>query len=211
MYKNENDSKKLLNVISDRAMWKCHLAFLAPTNNISWSSTANDTFRNYQDRFSELSVTVPRLMAPSSTSTGIILWGLRKNVQDMNGLDADCSDWTNINLQMVYQGVAQPTVPIERFNDFLPSEDVRSEMNKQMVHHMNDECQLSDETIKGANRKKVRKCVQWLPVQLSRSIEFTGKYISSVIFCVFNATMDSIEFQLTAIIEYVYNRNTCAH
>lgn len=120
-------------------------------------------------------MTLPRLIAPSSQLTGVILWGLCENV---GALVADHYIWLNINLQMIYQGVAKPTVHIEQFNrDFSLSINAQCEMNKQAMHQTNrHECQMSADVVNGKtiNRKKHRNDFRWLAAQLCRSKEFTG-------------------------------------
>lgn len=206
-----------VDLIPDRAVWKCHLGFLAPTNNMSWSLTAIDTFKQYTDkRFIELAVTVPRSLAPSSKSTGVILWGLyERNPEEVEALEADRYAWLNINLEMVFQGVAKPTVPIDQFNhDFLLSTNVQNEMSEQMKHQTNVECQLSAEDVKGKriNRKKSRKPYKWLPAEISRSKDFKGNKCQAQLFTVDSIKKKTINTNSNLnIISYIYNSNTCAH
>ncbi|XP_055313250.1 uncharacterized protein LOC129574801 [Sitodiplosis mosellana] len=146
--------------------WKCHLAFIAPTNShttTAWSLSANDKFIEYTKRFDELAISIPCLSSATSISTAVILWGLRQH--RMNALDATEDDWENLNLMLIFQGVARSITDIEIIQhlarvpqDFVayPSVQLTDDKIVQFENHT-----------RYSNRK-------WQPVEPSTTKEFVG-------------------------------------
>lgn len=148
---------------TDRAEWKCHMAFLVPIDCTCWSLTAIDKCKEYGEKFKEFAISIPRAVDTSTRSTAVILWGLMRDENDAN----DRTVWRNINLQMIFQGYARSIVHIEDLNSgFLmprPNEIQSFEQQKQ------------DD---GANCKRLRKTPnRWLPPLPNRFKEFTGTKI----------------------------------
>lgn len=160
----------------ERAEWKCHLAFLVPVDSITWTLTAIDKFKTYAKQFEKLTVTIPNFVNSSTRSTPVILWGSRGDFDASDALEAEFDVWRNINLQMIFQGVARTNISIERFS----SEHFLSSAND------NDVCQMMMPKQNHANqvdyfkendkRNGRKKAVRWLPTSPCSDKEFTGKY-----------------------------------
>lgn len=140
---------------------------------------AIDKFQEYCERFVGFAVTIPQWLISSSQSTGVILWGLELNISE-----TDQYLWRNINLKMIFQGVALHTIHIN-FVDchFMESMNVSSEMNNQ---------QMDANIIDNMNKKSMKIHQRWLPSQLPRSKEFTGNFIN---FNAINSNIDMIKIK----------------
>lgn len=146
-----------------------------------WSLTAIDKFKMYAKQFKEFAISLPRPIDHTCAgSTPVILWGLMRRKNDIS--DGDEHDeqhnyvWRNINLQMVFQGVARSIVHVEQFNsDFsmqwLNDDNERHNISTTNGNHKNIEHQRN-----GTNYRMPHKKVnRWLPAVTSRSRKFIGK------------------------------------
>lgn len=161
----------------ERAEWKCHLAFLGPVDNNAWSLTAIDAFTTYCFKQHEkLAITIPNSITPSTRSTAVILWGSgdRSTIDtDSDALEAEFDVWRNINLKMIFQGLARTNVHIEYFNAEkcapMPN-DNQQKMLLPMQNHKNGLNRQDD------GKEKTHKKVQrWLPASPCPNKEFKGK------------------------------------
>lgn len=84
------------------AAFKCSLAFIAPITGSEWSTTSIDKFSDLCQNYAQLAVTLPHRKTRS-----IILWGLES--VNVSALKPTICEWTNINEEMVQQGLAQFT------------------------------------------------------------------------------------------------------
>lgn len=152
------------------------MAFLVPVpvDINCWSLTAIDKFKMYAKQFEKLAITIPNSVNSSTQSTAVILWGSGDRiVKDVDALEAEFNIWQNINLKMIFQGVARTNVHIKHFypEHFVPMLNDEQQMlfAKQIrtnwVHHLE-----GDGKYKG--HKKVQR---WLPASPCRTKEFTGK------------------------------------
>lgn len=157
------------------------MAFLAPIDNISWTWTPIDKFKQYSEQFSGFAISQPRSIASATTSssTGVILWGLvqQNDVDDENDntLDAHKVDsWRNINVQMIFQGIAQPTAHIELFyREFLPPINVHREMNKRKSNELIDDDCARNVVMRGKQAKRIINR-NWPSPKPNQSKEFIG-------------------------------------
>lgn len=161
---------------TERAEWKCHLAFLVPVHTNGWSSAAIDKFKAYVQQFNNLAISIPNLVNASTHSTAVILWGSRdKSTNDSDALEAEFNVWQNVNVKMIFQGLARTNVHIGHF-DTDKSLAMRDDESKMLVakhNHPNRMHHLQDN-----GKEKPRKRVQrWRPALPCRTKEFTGKYI----------------------------------
>lgn len=149
-------------------VWKCHLAFIAPTNSTTWSSSANDKFIEYTQRFDELAITIPSLASATSFSTAVILWGLQK--RRLNALEANEDDWENINLMLIFQGVARSTTDIEIIEHYscVPEDFV-----------LYPSAQLTNNTMAQFENATNNSEKKWRLVESSMTKEFIGKNFQS--------------------------------
>lgn len=92
---------------------KCHLAFIAPVS-YYWSHTSIDKFNEYAQKYTALAITIPSVVNSATESTGVILWGFVD--RKVNASEANIDGWQNINLQMIFQGVARTIVDIDSFD-----------------------------------------------------------------------------------------------
>lgn len=162
-------------IFSERAEWKCHLAFLIPVDCICWSQTAIEKFKTYAEQFKEFAVSIPHTVDTSTRSTAVILWGLMRPQND--AYDADCNYvWRNINLQLIFQGVARAIVNIDQFKSNFPIPCLNDKSHIELTMKQNH-TNVKRHQHGGANgRKKSCKNVpdQWLPALPCRSREITG-------------------------------------
>lgn len=147
-------------------VWKCHLAFIAPTNSTNWSSLANDKFIEYTQHFDDLAITIPSLASATSFSTAVILWGLRKRL--VNALEANEDDWENINLMLIFQGVARSTTDIEIVEHY------SIEPQDFIVYPT---AQLTDNTMDWFENQTKSTDKKWRLVEPSTTKEFIGENI----------------------------------
>lgn len=112
-------------VPEQRCVRRCHLAFVAPPNTNNWSLTAIDKFNEYTKRYTEFAITIPSVVTSSVISIGVILWGLNKPTDDALAKNEDA--WENINLRLIFQGVARSTIDIDQFQ-YLSKERVNFQM-----------------------------------------------------------------------------------
>lgn len=141
---------------------------------------AIEKFKTYAAEFKEFAVSIPQTVNTSTRSTAVILWGLMRPQNDTTENDDDRNYvWRNINLQMIFQGVARSIVNIEHFNSNFPipwlNDKPHIELIEKQIHA----------TVKhdGANgHKKSRKNVshEWLPAPPCRSKEITGMKVVKV-------------------------------
>lgn len=155
----------------ERAEWKCHLAFLVPVDCICWSLTAIDKFKMYAEQFTEFAISSPHTTVnTSTTSTAVILWGLMRKQNDSCDIDgAPEVHWQNINLKLIFQGIARSIVHIK----YLQSDAIMPRQNEELSLlkriHLNDE-----RHVEIRSRKSVKRANRWLPALPCRSKEFTG-------------------------------------
>lgn len=150
---------------------KCHLAFVEPANCCEWSLAANDKFIEISQRFENLSVSIPDIRS-NDISTGVVLWGLES--EKITALEPTITNWTNINCQLVYQGLGHLTESIETF-DFHPMKssvevDKYSPMLNDVIAQLSDQSNhakldFSDETIYDLK--------SWLPAERTTKKTFT--------------------------------------
>lgn len=150
------------------AAMKCHLAFLEPTNDSSWSSTAIDKFKSYCERCSEMAITVPKILSVSA-SVPVILWISMNNTEHIT-FESAKSKWYNINWNLMNQGLAYPTVPTI---DLLIDPPIGScndeENNKQLIN------ELIDKTNANYDTKSDHKIGQYIPLRWKRATPITDK------------------------------------
>lgn len=119
--------------------------------------TATDKFKAYAAQYKKYAISIPQAVDTSTPSTAVILWGSMPLQNDDDNNEYDDHIWRNINLQMVFQGVARSLVHIESFNcelnDKRPIECI-VEQNHAIVKHHNG----------GKNKKSLKtKITRWLP------------------------------------------------
>lgn len=145
--------------------WKCHLAFIAPTNATTWSLSANDKFIEYTKRFDELAISIPCLASVTSISTAVILWGLRRRCR-MNALEGTAEDdWENLNLMLIFQGVARSITDIE----------IIEHLARAPMHFV--ECrtvQLTDDKVVQFKNQAKYSDWRWLPAEPCTNKQFIG-------------------------------------
>lgn len=131
--------------------------------------TAIDKFKMYAKHFEKYAITIPPTVHAPTESTAVILWGLIRQESEHSDDDEEKPNyvWRNINLQMVFQGVARSVVHIKHlsFNSTMswPKGDVSPTGS------------LLNSSIDAKNGKIPPKRVdRWLPAQQCRAIEFTG-------------------------------------
>lgn len=168
----------------DQAEWKCHLAFLIPVDCICWSLTAIDKFKSYVGQFKAFAITVPPTVDTSTRSTAVILWGLMHKQNDIIDIDApEAIVWRNINLQLIFQGVARSIVHIDHLssNLFMPwLNDAHDEPRNLSIikrSHTNRKGQIHGVV----SKKSCGKVNRWLPALPCRSKEFTGTVSISLV------------------------------
>lgn len=165
------DLKSIIS-FAEWAEWKCHLAFVVPIDSICWSKTAIDKFKMYTKQFEQLSITIPNSVNSCAKSTPVILWAsCDRNASAIDALDAKFDVWQNINLKMIFQGLARSNVHIAylRQEKFGP-------LNNDNIHHMSLTQQHHHTN---AEHKKIQ---QWSPAPPFRSKEFKGKSILIVFY-----------------------------
>lgn len=146
--------------------WKCHLAFIVPTNSSVWSLSANDKFIEYTKHFNELAITIPTLASATSLSTAVILWGLRERRVD--ALEAGEDVWENLNLLLIFQGVARSTTDIELLQDF-------SCVSHDFVMYRSVQ-KTDDKIVPFKNRTKI-PIWKWSPTESCTTKTFIGKNV----------------------------------
>lgn len=178
--------------------WKCHLAFIAPTNSTTWSLSANDKFIEYIKRFDDLAITIPSLINATTLSTAVILWGRIRRHSLPNALDADGQDdWENINLMLIYQGVARSITDIERIEHY---SRVSQNFDRCKSVQMTD-----DKIVQFENQTKIYSNKKWPSVEPCTSKQFIGKnsiFIYSNLN--FNLNLELSCFLLISFIEFRY-------
>lgn len=137
--------------------------------------TAIDNFEEFADRSVELAISLPRLVGLSSHSTAVILWG--SNEINDSSVHEEYYAWRNINLQMIFQGIARPTVHIDLFNhDFLLPADAKREMDQHMTKPR----------LKPSEETKHQHALHWLPSELCPFRQFNGKHFLVALFTKLN-------------------------
>lgn len=160
-------------VILDRSEQKCHLAFLIPIDSICWTSTAIEKFKSYANRYEEYALSMPDVVQPLTKSTAVILWGLMRQQSDTSDEDDAHVDyvWQNINLQMIYQGVARSVVHIKHLSAGMPMPRLNAN-DFQKILTVNHIKQHQYDVEIG------KRAFQWLPAAQCQHKEFTGKKTS---------------------------------
>lgn len=114
---------------------RCHLAFIKPSGNVM-TYTMLDKFRSFQKQ--ELYINVPDI-TDITTSVPIILWGRTEKKQT---LDANTIKWTNLNLVLVYEGVARCTHRIDSVKSCAMKHDFgdfdENGMMREIIYKKND-------------------------------------------------------------------------
>lgn len=142
------------------AEWKCHLAFVGPIDNVSWSNTAIDKFIAYTNQFEKLAITIPISINSCAQSTPVILWvSCDRDAIKIDALEAEYDTWQNVNLKMIFQGLARSNVHIA----YLSPE-------RLMPWQTDDMKQLQN----GTNRER-KKVQRWSPAPPVPSKEFKCK------------------------------------
>lgn len=157
---------------TERAEWKCHLAFLGPVDINGWSLTAIDKFKTYAQQFNNLAITIPNTVNPSAQSTAVILWGSRdKSTDDSDALKAEFNVWQNVNVKMIFQGLARTNVHIEHFDTDKSLPMLNDEPKLAKHSHPNRMHHLPDD----GKEKPHKKVHRWWPAPPCRTKEFTGE------------------------------------
>lgn len=129
----------------------------------------------YAEQFEEIAISVPHTVDTSSGSTSVILWGLKRQQNVTNERNEHQRYvWRNINLQMVFQGVARTIVHIEQLStDFaMPRLNVNE---LQMFSTINKNHGNAEHHRDVANCKMSHKKVnRWLPALASRAKKIEG-------------------------------------
>lgn len=162
---------------TEQAEWKCHLAFLVPIDIHRWSLTAIDKFKAYVQQFEKLAITIPNSVNSATRSTAVILWGSgHQSTNDSDALEAEFNVWQNVNVKMIFQGLARTNVHIDHF-DVQQSFPMLNDEPKMLLanhSHPNRTHHLQED-----GKEKTRKRVQrWQPAPPCRTKEFAGKLIS---------------------------------
>lgn len=103
-----------------------------------------------------------------------------RDTDENDGQDPDHSAvWQNINLQMIFQGVARSIVHIEYFSSGFPppcsNDEPRIElMAKQIDRNVK---QYQHDNAKAHQKSRKNLAHRWLPALLCRSKEITGKFV----------------------------------
>lgn len=161
------------------AEWKCHLAFLVPIGGICWPLSAIDKFKTYASQFEKLAITIPNSINSFTQSTAVILWGFgNRNATGIDALEADFDVWRNLNLKMIFQGLARSNVHIAHLDPepFVPLLNDEHQFLVAKQNHMNWQRHIDDEDDKEKGREKVQR---WLPAPPFRTKEFKGKKVIS--------------------------------
>lgn len=149
------------------------MAFLVPVDIDGWSLTAIEKFETYTKQYEKLAITIPNSVSSSTRSTAVILWGSGdRSTSDSDALEAESNVWQNINLKMIFQGLARTNVHIEHFEQFVPMlNDGQQQMLLAMQNHMK---QIHHLQVDG--KEKTHKKVQrWRPASPCRTKEFKGE------------------------------------
>lgn len=176
-YRNNFQSKLFcLLVCLDRDERKCHLAFLIPIDSICWTLTAIDKFKVYAKQFEKYAISIPHTVNTPAQSTAVVLWGLMREESETSGTETDDEQanyvWRNINLQMIFQGVARSIVHIKHLSTDSPMAWLNG--NESRGKSMQND--VSERQLDQKNGKILHKRVdQWLPAQQCRLKEFTGR------------------------------------
>lgn len=167
----ERFSSQILFICLDRDERKCHLAFLIPIDSICWTLTAIDKFKVYAKQFEKYALSIPHTANVPTQSTAVILWGLMRLESQTSGTETDDEQpnyvWRNINLQMVFQGVARSIVHIEHLCSDSATQWLYSNGSQEKLASNH----VSEQQHDGENGKIDR----WLPAQQCRLKEFTGR------------------------------------
>lgn len=164
-------------MLTDRVEWKCHLAFLIPIDSICWTLTAIDKFKAYGRRFEKYAISIPHHVNQPTQSKAVVLWGLMRQDSETSEIETDDEEpryvWQNINLQMIFQGVARSIVHIKHLSSgpAMPCPLNGNESQKESMFSQFGEHQQNEENDKILHERVGR----WLPAQQCRFKEFTGE------------------------------------
>lgn len=153
------------------------MAFLVPVDINCWPFTAIDKFRTYGfEQYERLSITIPNEVNSSTRSTAVILWGSGDRIasaDDNDGLEAEFNVWRNINLKMIFQGLARTNVHIKHFD---PEQTVSMFNGEQQMVMANENYTNRVHHAQGGGKEKPNKIgKRWLPAPICRNKEFTGE------------------------------------
>lgn len=94
---------------------QCHVAHISPIIGLEWPPSAIDKFCDLYQNYEQLAVTHIQNQSKLLISTPVVLWGLESEV--FNALEPTICKWTNINKEMIFQGLARLTENISVFEE----------------------------------------------------------------------------------------------